>query len=81
MTTLIICSYGAWQSSSRFDEGPDEPYFGASGSARDGGLLSSEEGAGDPQTTNLYVGNLSPQVLLTHFTMNLWMLINVCMAS
>lgn len=30
---------------------------------KDLSFLSSEEGAGDPQTTNLYVGNLAPQVI------------------
>lgn len=43
------------QLSSRFDELPDD--FDPSG--RPGSLDD-----GDPQTTNLYVGNLSPQVML-----------------
>lgn len=42
------------QASSRFDEMPDE--FDPSGK-----LLGSFDD-GDPQTTNLYVGNLSPKV-------------------
>lgn len=43
-----------FQPSSRFDELPDE--FDPSGK-----LLGSFDD-GDPQTTNLYVGNLSPKV-------------------
>jgi hypothetical protein len=45
------------QHSSRFDELPDE--FDLSG------RLPGSFDDGDPQTTNLYVGNLSPKVDLT----------------
>lgn len=43
-----------FQPSSRFDELPDD--FDPSGK------LPGSFDDGDPQTTNLYVGNLSPQV-------------------
>jgi U2-associated protein SR140 len=51
---LIDACYCVLQSSSRFDELPDEldPIGKLPGSFDDG----------DPQTTNLYVGNLSPKV-------------------
>ncbi len=60
MALLIVCyllidaCYCVLQSSSRFDELPDEldPIGKLPGSFDDG----------DPQTTNLYVGNLSPKV-------------------
>lgn len=44
------------QPPSRFDELPDD--FDPSGK------LPGSFDDGDPQTTNLYVGNLSPQVIL-----------------
>jgi hypothetical protein len=47
-------SFPSYQQSSRFDELPDD--FDPSGK------LPGSFDDGDPQTTNLYVGNLSPQV-------------------
>lgn len=47
------------QPSSRFDELPDD--FDPSGK------LPGSFDDGDPQTTNLYVGNLSPQVRFSFF--------------
>ena len=48
------CGCCFFQPSSRFDELPDD--FDPSG------RLPGSFDDGDPQTTNLYVGNLSPQV-------------------
>lgn len=50
---ILLTNDSFSQPSSRFDELPDEfDPLGRAGSFDDG----------DPQTTNLYVGNLSPQV-------------------
>lgn len=50
-----VTKFYLFQPSSRFDELPDD--FDPSGK------LPGSFDDGDPQTTNLYVGNLSPQVM------------------
>ena len=59
--TVWVGGWGLLQPASRFDEPPDDA---GGGGMKDSSFLSSEEGAGDPQTTNLYVGNLAPQVIM-----------------
>lgn len=57
--------YYGFQPSSRFDELPDD--FDPSGK------LPGSFDDGDPQTTNLYVGNLSPQVCYKNCSTFYWL--------